>query len=423
MSRNFPNWLQAYLQYSSSSEAPRRMHFWTGVSTIAGCLRRRVWIDQAYFRWYPNFYIIFVAPPGVVSKTTTASIGMSLLRKVPGIKFGPDVVTWPALVNCFEEAKESFEYNNEFHFMSPLTLESGEFGNLLNPQDREMVDLLVSLWDAKTGGFEKRTKMSGNNLIENPWINIIACTTPAWISGNFPEYMIGGGFTSRCVFIYADQKAQYVPYPKLLVGQNHEGMQKALIEDLEHISTCLCGEYELSPEAIAWGSQWYLALHQSRPEHLSDDRFGGYVARKQSHIHKLAMVLAAAESDQLVLTDMHLQIADSMVTDLEKSMLKVFAGVGRAEASTYADRIIAFVAKRGSVPYDEVYRFIHTAIPSARNFEDVLLGCIRARHLRLVQKPDGHYLEALTHGDVIDECSANVEFQQKFQRMVCEEKK
>ena len=98
MSRHFPDWLAAYVQYASFSEAPTRMHFWSGVSAIAGALRRRVWIDQAYFKWTPCFYIVLVAPPGIVSKSSTAAIAMSLLREVPGINFGPDVVTWGAIV-------------------------------------------------------------------------------------------------------------------------------------------------------------------------------------------------------------------------------------------------------------------------------------------------------------------------------------
>ena len=87
---------------------------------------------------------------------------MNLLRQVPGIKFGPDVVTWPALVSAFAESTEAFEFEGTFHPMSAMTLESSEFGNLLNPQDKEMVDLLVSLWDGKQGSFEKHTKHNGN---------------------------------------------------------------------------------------------------------------------------------------------------------------------------------------------------------------------------------------------------------------------
>jgi hypothetical protein len=56
-----------------------------------------------------------------------------------------------------------------------------------------------------------------------------------------------------------------------------------------------------------WYKQHYAATHH---RDLDKDRFGGYLARKQTHIHKLAMILAAAESDTLVLTAEHLAIAN-----------------------------------------------------------------------------------------------------------------
>lgn len=393
MSRIHSDWLSAFTDYCQFGEAPRHMYFWSGVSAIAGALRRKVWIEQAYFRWYPNFYICLVAPPGIVSKSTTAGIAMSLLRKVPGIRFGPDVVTWPALVGAFAEVTETFEYNGEHNVMSALTLESSEFGNLLNPQDKEMVDLLVSLWDGKQGSFEKKTKHSGNDSIQNPWINLIACTTPSWIAGNFPEYMIGGGFTSRTIFVYADTKAQYVAYPGLHVPKDMELKAAALVADLEHISTNLAGPYTLTPEAVRWGEEWYRRHYSVRPLNLDPDRFGGYIARKQTHVHKLAMILAASSSDEMKITAEHLQIADSMVTDLEPDMQFVFSKIGRTDVSLHAERLIQFVHSQPSgCSYMEAYRHVHTQFPSMRDFEDVLSGCTRAGFLRIGQKDGGPWL-------------------------------
>lgn len=375
--RNHKDWIISYLDYSKFSEAPRHMHFWAGVSAIAGALRRKVWIDQAYFKWFPNFYIIIVAPPGIVAKSTTSGIAMNLLKRVPGINFGPDVVTWPALVGCFSEATEGFDIDGMVNVMSAITLESSEFGNLLDPSDKDMVDLLVSLWDGKPGVFKKRTKNSGNDDIENPWINLIACTTPSWIAGNFPEYMIGGGFTSRCLFVYAEEKAKLVAYPYLEVPENLQKVEDSLVEDLTAIS-CLKGAYQLSPAAISWGKDWYEKHFSQKPANLDDDRFGGYLARKQTHIHKLAMVLAASSSDQMVITDELLSLSNTMVTDLEPDMSMVFAKIGKTDASFYADRLVQYVAKRGRAPYTEVYRYVHSQFPSARDFEDVIAGCVKA---------------------------------------------
>lgn len=391
--RNYKDWLQAYLHYARFTEAPTHMHFWAGVSAVAGALRRKVWIDMAYFKWYPNFYICLVAPPGIVSKSTTAGIAMNLLRKVPGVHFGPDVVTWPALVQAFAEVTETFELNAEHHVMSALTLESSEFGNLLNPQDKEMVDLLVSLWDGKQGSFKKATKHSGSDEIQNPWINLIACTTPSWIAGNFPEYMIGGGFTSRTIFVYADKKARYVAYPGRQVDKDMAETEAKLIADLEHISMNLAGEYKLTEASLEWGEAWYKRHYGQRPVNLDMDRFGGYIARKQTHIHKLAMVLAASESNELLIHPQHLEVADTMVTDLEPDMQFVFNKVGQSDQTLYIHKLVEFVHEKGSVPYQEAYRHVHVFFPSMRDFEDVLTGCVRAGFIKLTQTGMGMTLQ------------------------------
>lgn len=383
--RHFKDWIKAFIDYASFGEAPPRMYFYVALSTIAGALQRKVWIDQHYFKWYANLYVILVAPPGVVAKTTTADIGMDLLRRVPGVQFGPSVVSWQALVQSFGQSAESFQdpLTGDFMTQSAMTISSGEFGNLLNPQDKEMVDMLVNLWDGK--GFRKVTKGSGTDDVVNPWINIIACTTPAWIAGNFPEYMIGGGFTSRCVFVYADKKERYVAYPGLAIPKNMEEFSAKLVADLEHIATKLIGEYKLTPEAVEWGTAWYEYHNKNRPKHLEDDRFGGYIARKQTFIHKIAIIIAASQRDELLITKEDLETSAIMVTDLEAEMTNVFKKIGMGEAATSADRLVSYMKLRKQCPYVEAYRFIHAQFPSLKDFEDILRGLIQAGYITLMQ--------------------------------------
>ena len=378
VSRHFEDWIEAYLDYSGHSEAPKRMRFWVGVSTIAGALRRRVWLDMAYFHWSPNFFVVLVAPPGIVSKSTTAGVGMNLLRRVPGVKFGPDVCTWQSLVKSLSEGQEQFKLNGhegDFITASELTIESSEFGNLLNPQDREMVDLLVTLWDGRKV-FNKTTKMSGSETVENPWINIIACTTPSWIAGNFPEYMIGGGFVSRCIFIYAETKERYIAYPSLQVPLNLRETERKLVQDLEAISL-LSGPFRLLPSAVEWGNAWYRRHYEKRPEGLDDDRFGGYIARKQTHLHKLAMVLSASRGADMALSVEDLTTSELMLQDIEGDMPRVFARIGKSEGAVQAERLVGAIHARGGMTYDGAYAFLHSHFPAGKDMEDVLSGLIK----------------------------------------------
>lgn len=386
--RNYENWINAYLAYSDHSEAPEKFHFWTGVSVIAGALRRHVWIDQKYFQWTPNMYIVFVAPPGIVSKSTTAAIGMNLLRQVDGVKFGPDAVTWQALVRELTEAKELFKLNDnddEWHTQSALTCVCSEFGNFLNPHDREMVDALVSLWDGQVGTWSKVTKTQGNDSIENPWVNVLACTTPDWIAGNFPDYMIGGGFTSRTVFVYADKKRKLVPYPKYEVISDFEDMQLKLVQDLGHIANVITGEYQLTPDARAYGESWYEKHYANPPKGLMGERFAGYIARKQTHIHKLAMVLAAAEHDKLTIEEHHLHSAAELVSSLELDMPKVFNRIGVSSDQREVKRLVHHVWAEGEVHNRDLY-VLAFSVMSYREFTNSMNGAFAAGYLKRLER-------------------------------------
>ena len=392
MARLLKDWLTSYIDYASVTEAPKLMHFYAGVGALAGALRRRVWIDMKRFTWTPNFYIIFVAPPGIVSKSTTADIAMDLLKQVPGIKFGPDVVTWPALVSAFAAAGESFQYGEDWVPMSPLTLVASELGNLIDPQDRNMINLYINLWDGRKS-LEKVTKMAGNDTVEAPWINLLGCTTPHWIADNMPSATVGGGFTSRCIFVYADRKEKYVAYVDEVVSTQDADKRAALIHDLEHISLSLVGPYSITEEARIWGRAWYEEVWKTRPPELDDDRLDGYLARKQTHMHKLAIVLAASRRDELFITGEDLQLANTMLKSVEADLSKVFSRIGRTEDSLQSERLVQYIQRRVECPYLDAYRHIHSYFPDFRDYEGILSGCVRSGLITMFQKGSDFWLK------------------------------
>jgi hypothetical protein len=385
--RKCKDWIKSFLDYASFSEAPMKFLFWTGVSTVAGALRRRAWLDMKTFQWVPNFYVILVAPPGVVSKSTTINIGMNLLRQLDDIRFGPDVATWQALVTEFVKAQELVlePSTGEYLPMSCLTISVDEFGTFLNPHDQEMVNVLIALWDGKRGRFSKITKMSGNDEIENPWINLIACTTPDWIAGNFPDYMIGGGFTSRCIFVYADAKRQFVAYPDEQASKDFLQQQQDLVHDLEIISQ-LVGEFTLSPDARTWGRRWYEHHWNNKPPELDNDQFGGYLARKQTHIHKLSMVLSASCRDDLVIDQSLLESAEGFVSSIESDMPQIYGRIGQSEITKASHQIVNIVQKHRAVERQAVYAALFRTL-SYKDFEIALISAINAG--KVVQTQQG----------------------------------
>lgn len=362
--RHFENWLEAYIRYTSPLEAPTVFHYWTGISTLAGALRRKVWFDQKFFIWSPNFYIVLVAPPGVAAKSSTANIGKRLLRQVKGIHFGPNALTWQALVKDLGAAQELYRMTDEdalldaeFLEMSCVTVVADELGSLLNPNDREMVDILTDLWDSRLDSWRKATATMGNDEITNPWVNIIACVTPAWLTGHIPRHMLDAGFFSRIVFVHADQKRHPEAYPgDRPVAHDHNELEKHLVEDLCEIGE-LRGRFTLTPGAREYGIKWY-ADHTRRVNENDPKlvRLGTYVSRRQTHLHKIAMVLSAAKKSNLTITEEDLRDADKHLAEVERYMHHVYSLAGSEKNIANTNELLAVVRREKHIRRDLCFR-------------------------------------------------------------------
>lgn len=357
--RRFKSWLIDYLKFTSDSEAPDEFHFWTGVSVIAGALRRRVWIDQGYFQWTPNFYIVLVAPPGIAAKSTAMHIGMRLLREVDGVRFGPSSLTWQGLTLALEEAKDVIQLgDDQYQPISCLTCAISELGTFLKPQDTALVDVLVDLWDGQVRVWGHKTKTTGETNIMNPWMNVIGCVTPAWLRENFPTYLIEGGLTSRIIFVYADKKRQLVPYPADVINANrYSSYAAALVEDLRDIAE-MQGQFILDPQAKEWGRNWYNKHWLQQTELSTGARYSGYQARKQTHLHKLAMILSASRSSDMIIQLEDMIGAERMLKVHEQHLDEVFRTVGLPDTGKQSLEVLAVIKAAGAITMQQLMHFL-----------------------------------------------------------------
>lgn len=388
MARHFTNWIQGYLDHTRGSESPTPFHFWTAVATVAGALRRKVWIDQNEFQWTPNFYIVLVGPPGVAAKSTSIRTGMKILEKIPKVKFGPESMTWQALTIALQDSVDSFTWFGSDgkaykRDMSALTIEVSELGTFVRMDDDAMLSVLIDLWDGRIKPWRHSTKSSGSVEILNPWLNVIGCTTPAWMTSNFPQAMIGGGLTSRIIFVYGSAKRQLVAYPSEHVKPlDFIEVEKRLGEDLLSIST-LAGEYKLTREAINWGTDWYTKHWQNKPIHMASSRYDGYRARKQTHLHKLAMVLAASKRNKLLIEPEDLLEAEMHLTTVERDMMKVFNSIGTVDEHKQLEEMIALVKVYGFITAEELWTLCKTTF-ERKLFEMTLKTAIQSDYLQVV---------------------------------------
>lgn len=399
MPRHFSDWLEGYIQYTKASESPLQFHFWTGISVIAGAMRGKVFRDEKTFRWTPNLYTILVGPPGVAQKSTSMKLGMNLLETIDGIHWGPSSATWQRLSQVMQTAGERVDFVNldgspgEFE-ISCVTLAISELGTFMKLAQEGFADVLIDMWD---GQIQKRawsheTVGSTSVSIANPWLNMIGCTTPSWLREHYPEEMIGGGLTSRIVFVYGEQKRHMVPYPSQIYQDGEfEELQQKLIEDLNYISV-LKGPVELTREAIAWGSAWYTNLWAYRPPHLSSDKFDAYIARKQVFLHKLAIIRMGATGDRLVITPEHLIWADHVLTSAEKSMGKVLRTIGFVKEAGNTDALIRQIKRYQPVAMNDLWHFVRTSMEYS-DFREALKSGVESGLITQVNVVNGGVTE------------------------------
>lgn len=385
MPRQFSDWLSAYVEFTENSEAPELFHFWAGVSAIGSCLRRRVWLDMLSFKWTPNFYVIFVAPPGISTKSTTANIAEKMLRMVEGVKFGPQSTTWQALTVALEESREVIEHDSfpqGFQIMSAISLSIAELGTFLKTKDGDLLDVLTDMWDGRETVWEHKTKTTGKTDIINPWLNIIGCTTPGWMRQNFPQYMIEGGFTSRVIFLWSDKKRRLIPYPDEVIDRvQYQGQMARLAADLNEMAK-LVGPFRLSPDARQWGKKWYEEHWSNRPRALISDRYGGYLARKQTHIHKLAMVLSVSRGNDLVVQMEDLERSERIMTSLESHMQKVFDSIGLNDTGRINVEILSYMRVYKKMFFIDLFRALGNRIEK-KDLEAALQGLVQIGTLRM----------------------------------------
>ena len=271
-----------------------------------------------------------------------------------------------------------------------ITVFASEFGTFFNPRDREMTDALTALWDGRQGPFEKVTKTQGSDTIDNPWINLLACTTPKWIAENFPEYMVGGGFTARCILVYADTKRRLIAYPKDQLPPTFQMQEKALVHDLEVVSM-LRGEFSLLPDAKAWGEAWYEEHWRTAPQKYDSEVYGNYLARKQTHIHKLAMILSAANRNDLKIRPDDLIDADREITKLESTMKTVFASIGQSVDAKRTMEVVEIMRFCKKLQYQALMKRVVNKM-SAEEFKKAYDSACLAGLLESRGEGGGHYV-------------------------------
>lgn len=329
MKRNFPSFIQAFLEYSKNVGAPHKFLLWSAISGISAALERKTWLRSNKKYIYPNQFIFLIAESGTGKSTAIRPIS-EILKKMKTIAETSTQFSAAALVAQMREAGEvkTFDHMGVKYKNSSMLCISDEISVTIG--EKNGLDgvqmLLTNLYDcgvigawSDLPGWTKNTIGGGDSEIFNPCINLLAGSTPSSLISVLGKNGIAGGFASRALFVSGERQARDKGW---IDDDEAEDLQtqKLLIEDLKRINS-LKGAFRVDE---TWKQVYGKYEMEFDKKVVKGSQMAPYFERKLTHCTKLAQVLAADQSDYLILTGEHLEQAKRLIDDIEPDMYSTF---------------------------------------------------------------------------------------------------
>lgn len=316
---------------------------------MAGALQRKTYLQWGFETIFPNMYVVLVGPAGKTRKGVALGIAKDMLASVPGISIAPESSSGrEALVLAMKRSLLNFEdpSDGKVKFHCSLTAISEEFSVFLGQQDIKFLANLTDWYDSKAE-WEYESIGRGRDTLQGLCFNLFAATAPEWIPSIFPQEAIGGGFTSRVIFVVEERKGKTVP--KHLLTQDELNLQASLQRDLERISQ-LKGQYLFTPEGELAYTSWYReqdSLLAKGQQAVEDHRFAAYCERRATHLRKLMILMSASRGDSLELSALDFHRALRVLKDAELRMHMTFGGLGKARHGDATDKVMKYIQAIG----------------------------------------------------------------------------
>lgn len=326
------SFLSDYREYVKGTEAHSSYHLFSSLVALSTVISRRVWLEMGHFTIYPNLYVILVGPAGN-RKTSAMTPAKNLVRELK-LPFSAECVTKEKLVLDIKDAERAFQPFATKHpkqlTYCPMACIVTELSQFFGAGGPAMSDFLTTVYDVDI--YELRTKNKGSTEIPGPYLNLLACTTPDWITMYLRADVISGGFSRRAMFVFETEDAGRVAFPEL----SPEAVEawRRLVSYSKALQS-VGGPFVWDPSAKEWYRNWYLTLQTP-----VDPMTTGYYRSKHVQLLKVAMLRAISDSPDLVLRIEHLEAGLDILSVYERNLHRVFMGIGRNELNGVASKIL-----------------------------------------------------------------------------------
>jgi len=337
---------------TDDSEPPINYHTWCGISVIASALQRRAFVNWGHQIIYPNLFIVLVGPSGGAKKGTAMDFARPFMEHLKSMELIDGSITREKLIRRMSTATRNYIDGDTGMpgNQCAATCISDELSVFLGQHNIRFLADLCNWYDCPNS-WRYDTKNMGTDELNGLCFNLLGATAPDWIPTIIPTEAIGGGFTSRVIWVVEERKRKTVVYPSF-----DPKLQKALLNDLEQINL-ISGKFTLTEDAKRWYEEWYLDHDVSVQEgthSIREPKLSGYLERKATLIKKIAMVVSAAESGRRIVDVPHFENVLKILADVELKMGRAFSGIGQARYAYATELILGFIARHKIVTRSQI---------------------------------------------------------------------
>lgn len=388
----YPNWIDAYMQYTEDTESPDIYNKWVALSMLSTAIQKKIVLHVGRLRIHPNIYVVLVGPPGS-RKSQAIDYGKELLKPLTKVKTNPSKCTTELLINRIANSKQREMINGKDTVHTSFSIISDEFETFLGYKGKNdgMIGFLTDIFSGGNPNFEYETISRGKDTLENPYISLLAATTPSSLSNSLPLGAVGGGLTSRILFPTARHKKGTIAFPS-----DMSNMKESLVHDLNLINR-MTGEIKFSDEAKERWIHYYEKdpeTHDASRRICTNPLFNYWYERRFLFIQKLAIISAVSRGEHKELAWSDIEYAMHLLGEVERGMDYAFSGVGESPLARKTSLVRDYVEEQKFLTESDILSVFWSDMPKRDLIEviDTLegIGLVRREWRREVDRSENN---------------------------------
>jgi hypothetical protein len=244
-----------------------------------------------------NLYCVLTAESGVTRKSTAVKTATEIARQfIDAYADHMSLMQTAVTVRTLLMEMNSLTQN---HGTAQLVISIEELVTVLGRRHYEIPGFLTDYYDCPSSrtGVAPYVKQALNRealqvSVRNAFVSLLGASTPTWLAQSITPAIIEGGFTSRCLFVVAEDRKRRIAWPSDGRGFDTLGFAERLAavrKHAKHVRGQL-GGIPISDGGKKEFESWY----GNRDEHRDPFR-ASFEAREDHHVLRLAGFLCVSD--------------------------------------------------------------------------------------------------------------------------------